>query len=99
MAKVATFEDATSVAIGDKGRDDENNDSGEELCEISEWELYETSDEKDTKFLQLTLESAYACLPLKSAREPAKLSSYLLLDKDLLLEDNIDDLFTTIRGS
>jgi len=35
---------------------------------------------------------AYACLPLKNTREPVELLSYILLDKDLILEDDIDDL-------
>jgi len=81
MAKVVTFFFlfSTSVAIGD------NEDNGGEFCKItSEGELYETSDEEDAEFLQLALESAYACSPLKSAREQAELSSYLLLDKDLM---------------
>jgi len=44
------------------------------------------------EFLQLALESTYACLPLKSTREPAELLFYLLLNKDLMYEDDIDDL-------
>ena len=50
------------------------------------------SDEEDTELLQLALESAYAFSPLMNTREPAELSSYVLLDKDLMLEDDIDDL-------
>ena len=101
MAKVVTFgganTSANSSAIGENESDsedsEENIDSGEEFYEIttSEGEPYDTSDEEDAEFLQLALESAYACSPRK-AREPAELSSYLLLDKDFVEDDDIDDL-------
>ena len=86
---------STSVAIGENKIDDEDsNDSKGEFCEImtSKGEPYETSDEEDAKFFQLASESAYACLPLKNARKPTKLLSYLFLDKDSMFEDDIDDL-------
>jgi len=94
MAKVVTFRgakaSANSAAIGENESDSEENiDSGKEFYKIttSEGELYDMSDEEDAKFLQLALESAYARSPQK-AREPAELSSYLLLDKDFV-EDGV----------
>ena len=68
----------TCVAIDENKIDDEDSDdNGGEFRKItmSEGEPPETSDEEDTEFLQLALENTYACLPLKSTREPAKLSS------------------------
>jgi len=44
---------------------------------MSEGELYETSKEEETEFLQMALESVYVCSPLKSAREPAKILSWI----------------------
>jgi len=73
MAKVVTFgganTSANSAEIGENESNsegsEENIDSGEEFYEIttSEGEPYDTSDEEDAEFLQLTLESAYACSP------------------------------------
>ncbi|XP_065911590.1 uncharacterized protein [Dysidea avara] len=100
MAKVVTFQDADSqrvntMAIAENKSDNEaSDDSGDDFCEIttSEGEPYNTSDEEDAEFLQMALESVYACSPRKT-REAAERSSYLLLDKDFVEdEDDIDDL-------
>ena len=71
--------------------DDEEEEFEEEFCEIttSEGEPYDTSDEEDAELLQAALESAYTCSPFKQGRDPAERSSYLLLDKDLIDEDEM----------
>ena len=81
-----------STIIGSGVEDtSDNNDSDEEFYEIitSEGESFVTSDEEDAEFLQVALENAYTCSPLKQTRDPAEMSSYLLLDKDFCEDDDL----------
>ena len=89
-ARVVTFglDDVMMTGVNDEGSD------ADDFYEIttSEAESFSTSDEDDAEFIQMALENAFSCSPLKR-QEPAQMSSYLLLDKDLI--DSDDDQICT----
>lgn len=88
---------AKIVVTADGNVESDDVDIDEEYCEIftseGEAESFATSDEEDAELLQMALEGAYTCSPFKHSAiiDPAERSSYLLLDKDLMSEDECDN--------
>ena len=89
--KTVTFKDVNNPLIGPEIEDtSDNNESDEDFYEIttSEADSFVTSNKEDAEFLKVGLESAYMCSPMKQARDPAEMSLYLLLDKNLFCEED-----------
>jgi len=79
-SRTVTFDCDNVVITSGVSVDKESSDNFYTIT-TSEAESFVTSDEDDPEFIQMALENAFTCSPLK-CKDPAEMSSNLLLDKD-----------------